>query len=181
MEVSEGERFRLEVRDHLSPKSLSGRPGNILVAVHDPNNLHHLQKTLEENDPKKTDVVVLSVNPSAPQEPRKSKEGAEQVMDEYETRVFSKVVYAAEKAGKPVSLIAVPGRDPYNLILQAAQKLHSSRVVISQSLWTPLVEQEQKVSQAWEQLQEPRPPLSVELVPDDNREETVQIHLGSSP
>lgn len=181
MEVSEEERFRLEVRDHLSPKSLSVRPGNTLVAVHDPNNLHHLQKALKENDPGKTDVVVLSVNRSAPQEPRKSKEGAERVIDEYETRVFSKVVYAAEKVGKPVSLIAVPGRDPYNLILQAAQKLRSSRVVISQSLWTPLDEQEQKVSQAWEKLQEPRPLVSVELVPDDDREETVQIHLGSSP
>jgi hypothetical protein len=62
MEEGEIERFRLEVRENLSPTSLQVRPSNVLVAVHDPNSLRHLGKVLEEIDPKKVDVVVLSVN-----------------------------------------------------------------------------------------------------------------------
>src|SRR5262249_15896517 len=53
-EVGE-ERFRLEVRDDLSPESLSVRPANTLVAVHDPDNLAHLRRVLATNDPEKTD------------------------------------------------------------------------------------------------------------------------------
>jgi hypothetical protein len=176
-EEREEERFRLEVRDHLSPESLSVRAGNILVAVHDPNNVRHLRKVLEKNDPTQSDVVVLSVNPNAPQDTRESKKLAKRVMDEYETRVFSKVVYAAEKVGKPVSLVAVPGKDPYSLILQAAQKLRSSRVVISRSSRTSLDEQEKDIRQAWEQLQSPRPQVRVEIVPDNHKEEIVQVDL----
>src|SRR5438067_5219932 len=47
------ERFRLQVRENLSPVSLQVRSGNILVAVHDPNRLSALQKALEEADPRK--------------------------------------------------------------------------------------------------------------------------------
>jgi amino acid transporter len=121
----EEERFRFKVRDHLSTRSLPVRSGNILVAVHDPNNLDHLEKVLEKNDPKKSDVVVLSVNPNGRQDVRTS----EDVIDQCETRIFSSVVHLAEKIGKPVSMVAVPGKDSDSLILQAAEKLHSSRVV----------------------------------------------------
>ena len=50
---AETERFRLQVRENLSPVSLQVRSGNILVAVHDPNRLSALQKALEEADPRK--------------------------------------------------------------------------------------------------------------------------------
>ncbi len=178
MEEGETERFRLGVRDNLSPQSLQVRPGNVLVAVHDPNNLRHLEKVLEETDPKKLDVVVLSVNSRSPDAGREANQEAGQVIDDCETRVFSKVVHAAEKAGKPVSLVAVPGRDPYSLILQAAQKLRSSRVVTSLSSTVSPGEQEQEIERAWEQLPVARPLISVEIVPDHDRS-PLRIDLGS--
>src|SRR5438067_1239010 len=98
---AETERFRLEVRNNLSAASLRVRPGNVLVAAHDPNNLKHLDKVLEETDPKERDIVMLSVNLNA-QPTTKELSDPAHVVGECETSVFSKVVYAAEKVGKPV-------------------------------------------------------------------------------
>ena len=75
----------------------------------------------------------------------------------------------AEKAGKQVALVAMAGREPYGLILQAAQRPQSSRVVISLSSNVSPPEQERQVVQAWGKNIAPGPRLSVELVPDDDQ------------
>jgi amino acid transporter len=179
-EESAEERFRLEVREHLSPESLPVRPANILVAVHDPDNLRHLSKVLEKNDPKTSDVVVLSVNPNSPQDARESMT-PEQVMGECDIRVFSRVVYAAERVGKPVALVALPGKDPYRLILQAAQQLRSARVVVSRSSATSLDQQEREIREAWHRLPSPRTRVSVAIVARDDKEESRQIDFEPPP
>jgi hypothetical protein len=163
------EKFRLEPRNNPSPESLHVRPGNILVEVHDPNKLSYLEKLLEEIDAEKIDVVVFSVNPNAANGSSSPDELAARVFDDCETLLFSRVVHVAEKVGKPISLIAAPGKDVYCLILTAAQKLNSSRVVIGASSSANSGEQERNIRQAWEQLPNPRPTLSVEIVPDDDR------------
>jgi hypothetical protein len=163
------EKFRLETRNNFSPESLHVRLGNILVEVHDPNKLSYLEKLLEEIDPKKLDVVVFSVNPNAANESSSPDELAARVFDDCETLLFSRVVHVAERVGKPVSLIAVPGKDVYCLILTAAQKLSSSRVVIGASSPANSGEQERNIRQAWEHLPNPRSTLSVEIVRDDGR------------
>ena len=165
-EESETELFRLEVRENLSPKSLGVRPGNILVAVHDPNNLSHLEKVLEENDPARTDVVVLSINADCPDAQSENPTELEEVINLCETKVFSKVVYIAEKVGKPAHLLAVPGKNVYELILLAASRLRSSHVVISLSEKTSAEDQEREIGEAWERLARPRPELRVEIMPD---------------
>ena len=48
-------------------------------------------------------------------------------------RVFTKVVTLAEKAGKHVELMVVPGTDPYDAIVQTAARLQSSRIVMGLS------------------------------------------------
>jgi len=177
-EEGEIERFRLDVRENLSPTSLQVRPGNVLVAVHDPNSLRHLGKVLEEIDPKKVDVVVLSVNLCAPEESRDLARQAEQIVDNYETLVFSRVVHIAEKAGKPVSLVAVAGKEPYHLILQAGHKLRPSRIVMGLSSAVSASEQHQEIRHAWEQLPPPQPTVTVEIVREDDQA-PIQIDLGS--
>jgi amino acid transporter len=174
MEEGEIERFRLEVRENLSPESLQVRPGNILIAVHDPYRLGHLEKMLEEIDPHDVGVVVLSVNVNAPVESRE----LEQVVDNYETLVFSRVVHVAEKIGKPVTLVAVAGKEPCDLILQAAQKLRSSRIVIHAASTVSTSEQTQEIIQAWEHLPNPRPRVTLEIVRDDDQT-SIQTDLGS--
>ena len=171
----EVERFRLEVREDLSAESLQVRPGNILVAVHDPERLHHLEKILAANDPAKADIVVLSVNTEyAPHGSDSKREEAERIVDEGETRVFSTAVAAAETAGKPVALVALPGGDPYRLIFEAAQKLHSARVVAGASSAEDLVAQRQEIEHAWREMPEPRRRLSVDVIPNDDSK---PVHL----
>jgi amino acid transporter len=165
-EESETELFRLEVRENLSYKSLGVRPGNVLVAIHDPHNLSHLEKVLDENNPSETDVVVLSVNPDCPETDSANPPTAEEVINTSETKIFSKAVYVAEKVGKPAHLIAVPGKDVYELILLAARKLRSSRAVLSLSEKEGAEEQERRIVRAWENLPRPRPELRVEIMPD---------------
>jgi hypothetical protein len=168
------EKFRLETRNNVSSESLHVRPGNILVEVHDPNKLSYLEKLLEGTAPKKFDVVVFSMNPNAANESSSPDELAARVFDDCETLLFSRVVHVAEKVGKPVSLIAAPGKDVYCLILTAAQKLSSSRVVIGASSPANSGEQERNMRRAWEQLPNPRPTLSVEIVRDGGR---VPVHF----
>ncbi len=177
MVEGEIERFRLKVGNNLSSESLRVRPGNVLVAVNDPHNVNHLQRVMTAADPKKLDVVVISVNPQALEEDRKGEKLAERVVDDFEARLFSRVVHIAEKVGKPASLVAVPGADPYSLILQAAQKLSSSRVVIGPSSSSSPTDQQREIRQAWEQLPSPRPKVLVEIVAD-NDQKSRQIDLG---
>jgi amino acid transporter len=176
-EESEIELFRLEVRENLSPKSLGVRPGNVLVAIHDPHNLSHLEKVLEENDPSAIDVVVISINADCPDAESENPTSPEEVIDRYETRVFSKAVYIAEKVGKPAHLMAVPGKDVCALILLAAHRLRSSRAVMSLSENVGAEEQERQIARAWDNLPRPRPELCVEIMPD-GEEAPWKVELG---
>jgi hypothetical protein len=132
---------------------------------------------LDTNDPQKSDIVVLSVNTKAKQEIDDNVTDAQKIIDECETSIFSKVVYAAEKIGKTLRLVAVPGRDPYSLILQAAQKLGSSRIVVSQSSRLSLAEQKERIIRAKNELKTPID-ATVEIVPRQTTRSSVQIQLG---
>jgi amino acid transporter len=176
IEEIETERFRLEIREDLSPNSLHIRPGNVVVAVHNPHNVSHLGRVLEQTDPSQSDVVVISVNCNPPDDDSNPGQEAEHVVGDFETQVFSNVVYAAEKVGKPVSLIAVCGSDPYGLILLAALKLVSSRVVIGPSASVCPGEQEQEIEEAWERLAGPKPAMTLEII-EDHDEARLRINL----
>jgi len=176
MEEGEIERFRLKVGNNLSPEALHVRPDNLIVAVNDPDNVIQLQKVMAATDPDKVDVVVLSVNPQSTDSRTRPDELANRVVDEYEARLFSRAVHIAEKVGKPATLVAVPGDDPYSLILQAAQKLTSSRVVMGPSSSKSLTEQQREIEQAWKQLPIPRHKVLVEIIPDIDQT-AIQINL----
>jgi amino acid transporter len=177
IEVGELERFRLETRENLSPEALGVRPGNILVAVDAPHGLRHLQKTLEEIDPDNVDVVALAVNVNAPVASGDLDKQADQVVDNHETLIFSRAVHIAEKIGKPVSLMAIAGKELYELILEAARKLRSSRVVIGASSTISADEQKRQASQAWEHLPPPRPTLCLEIVPGNDQRDVSTLNL----
>ena len=165
---AETERFRLQVRENLSPASLQVRSGNILVGIHDPNHLAALRKALEETNPREHDIVALSVNSNV-REPATEITDPAQVMDECETSVFSQVVHETEKVGKPVWPVAIAGRNCYDLILQAAHQLCSSRVVFGLSSEIGLSEQQQEITAAWQRLPSAQT-LCVEVVPGGNRQ-----------
>ncbi len=90
------------------------------------------------------------------------------------------MVTLAEKTGKHVELMVVPGSSPYEAVVQTAARLQSSRIVMGLSPKLTPSEQGAEVGYYWEQLPEPRPSLSLEIVLD-NQKDTVFFNLGPHP
>jgi amino acid transporter len=176
------EQFRLDSSEEITRETLHLRPGNILVAVRNPVHLEHLQKTLEKTDTRKVDIVAVSVHRLSQAASGEHDLGASQIFSSPETEVFTKVVSLAEKAGKHVELLAVAGTDPWLSILQTAQRLESARIVTGLSPryeFNP-AEQGKIFGEAWEQLQAPRPSVSLEVVLRDPRN-SLYYNLGPHP
>jgi amino acid transporter len=178
--AQEMEKFRLDPHADLTNDSVSARPGNVLVAVRNPNHLQHLGRILEKTDTRKMDIVVLTVHGVTQAASGEHGLDSSQIFSEDETTVFSQVVTLAEKAGKHVELMVVPGSDPYQAVVQTAARLESSRIVMGLSPKLTPSEQGAQVGYYWEQLPEPRPSLSLEIVLE-NQKDTVFFNLGPHP
>jgi hypothetical protein len=77
------------------------------------------------------------------------------------------VVSVAEKEGKHVSLLVVPGSNVFDTILLTAQRLQSSRVVTGFSEKLSPDQQGKLTGDAWERLPEPKPRLTLQLIRKD--------------
>jgi hypothetical protein len=176
----EMEKFNLNTKEDLSAQSACVRPGNVIVAVRNPNRLEHLQRVLEKTDSRRIDIVVLSVRQVT--QAGSGEHGLEvgQIFSTDEIEVFSKVVNLAEKSGKHVELMVVPGGNPYAAIVQTAQRLESSRIVTGLSPKMTPAEQGAAVGREWENLPEPRPSVSLEIVVP-GEEESIFFNLGPHP
>jgi amino acid transporter len=176
------EQFRLDQSTEVSQQNLHARPGNVLVACRNPFHLEHLEKTLAKTDTRKVDIVVLSVHRVTAAASGEYDLNADQIFAIAEQDLFTKVVTIAEKAGKHVELLAVAAADPWVGMVQTAQRLQSSRIVTGLS---PLfadnpADQGKVVGEAWEQLEAPRPSLSLEVVlPDVSK--SLFFNLGPHP
>ncbi|MGO9012304.1 MAG: amino acid permease [Bryobacteraceae bacterium] len=176
----EMEKFLLDARDDLTAGTVGVRPGNVLVAVRNPHRLQHLARILHKTDTRKMDIVVLSVRQVTQAASGEHPLDTGQIFSEAETNVFSHVVTLAEKAGKHVELMVVPGTDPYEAVVQTAARLRSSRIVMGLSPKLTPPEQGALVGSYWEQLPEPRPSLSLEIVLE-NEKDVVFFNLGPHP
>jgi amino acid transporter len=177
---TELEKFRVDARQDLTAETVHVRPGNVLVAVRNPNRLEHLDRILRKTDMRKMDIVVLSVRQVSPAGSGEHPLGTDQIFSDDETTVFTRVVSLAEKAGKHVELMVVPGTDPYEAVVQTAARLQSSRIVMGLSPKLTPAEQGELVGRHWEHLPEPRPSLSLEIVLE-NQKDVMFINLGPHP
>ncbi len=174
-EDSHLEQFRVAGSPEVAAESIGVRPGNVLVAVRDPNALQGLHYTLEHTDTVKQDIVVMTVRlfrslsgPAVVDEKR--------TFDQYERELFTNVVAVAERAGKPVSLLVVPGANTYHTIVTTAQRLESSTIIEEASAQRSVLEQSKLTGDAWEDLPEPRPRLDLRILAPDNT--MTAVHLG---
>jgi hypothetical protein len=160
------EQFRVFDNPELDFGLVGVRTGNVLVTVRDPNRLYHLQSVLARTDTTRQDIVVLSIRltPRRHSFSGSTTYEAKDVFDTYEQELFSRVVSLAEKQGKPVSLLVVPGGEVFDTIMMTAQRLDSSRVVSGLSTKLSTDEQAKLTGDAWERLPEPKPRLVLEII-----------------
>ena len=135
---------------------------------------------LDKTDTRRIDIVVLSVRQVTQAGSGEHPLDVSQIFSMDETEVFTKVVNLAEKAGKHVELMVVPGGNPYAAIMATAERLQSSRIVTGLSPKMSPAEQGATVGREWENLPEPRPSLSLEIVVP-GEEESIFFNLGPHP
>ncbi len=172
------EEFNLEHQPHVDTAHLAARPGCILVAVRDYNNLEHFKRILEKTNLRRHDVVVMTVHPMSSGAGEFELQN-EQLFGSYEQELFSRVVTVAEKEGKPVELLVVPATDPFAAMIQAANQLKASRLVTGVSAKMASEELARRIGMAWEALPEPRHPLSLEVIRPDRQ--STFVNLGPHP
>jgi nucleotide-binding universal stress UspA family protein len=172
------EEFNLELQTEIATTSLRARPGSILVAVRDVNNLAHLRSVLQKTNMRRHDIVVMTVR-QVSSGAGSFQLGENQLFTDYERELFSKVVTMAEKEGKTVELLVVPSNDPFEAIVQAAAKLQATRVVTGASQRMDSAELARRIGLAWERLPEPRLPFSLEVLAPDRP--SFFVNLGPHP
>ena len=177
---AELEKFRLDTPPEVSTTSANARPGNVLVTVRNPNQLDHVRQVIEKTNTSKIDIVVLTVKVLTEAGSGEHELNPDQVFTDDIAKLFSNIVTVAEKAGKHVELMVVPGVDPAWAIMETAQRLESSLIVMGLSGKLTMDEQAKMYGNAWERLPEPRPQLSLQIIDPDNGVQRF-FNLGPHP
>ncbi|MBI2387412.1 MAG: APC family permease [Elusimicrobia bacterium] len=136
------------------------RPNRVLVAVRDPGNLYHLNKTLETHDSETTDLVVFT---------SRIRKGLSLVdetvsMDHDEEKLFTRVIEAAEKHGKTVTPMLVVSNEPFYAITQAAQAVGATEVVFGVSAKLSTDAQLERLAMTWGSLQKDKQPVRFRIL-----------------
>ena len=179
-DAGELEKFNLEEAPAFDVILPQARPGGVLVAVRNPNRLDAVQQALDKTNTREMDIVVMTVKNVTSAGSGEHDLDPEQVFSTDIQFLFSKVVSLAEKAGKHVELLVVPGPDPNEVILETAAKLKSGVIMIGVSGKMPVEAFAKSFGDAWENLPAPKPKLSLEIVSPDMTERNY-INLGPHP
>ncbi len=173
------EQFNLDMRPEISTESIHVRPGCILIAVRDYNRMEHLRSVLQKTNIRKHDVVVMTIRGVSTAGTGEYALNENQLFSEYERELFSRVVSLAEKEGKPVELLTVPGVNPFDAMVQAASTIKASRLVSGVSARMDSEELARRIGAAWERLPEPRHAFSLEIISPDRP--SIFVNLGPHP
>ena len=152
----EMDHFRLAPQEHISGETVEVAPGNSLCVVRDYNTLDHLKKSLDMTHTGKRDLVVMTVQVMLGPDAGHADINQDQLFTRYEQLLFSRVTAVAEKAGKHVNLLVVPGTNIFDAIAQTAAQLESADVWAGRSSVMEPRDQAKRMGEAWERL--PRRP-----------------------
>jgi len=172
------EQFNLEMQPEVAGESVHARPACILVAVRDYSRMAHLLNVLVKTNLRRHDIVVMTVR-GVSTGAGEYELGQNQLFTDYERELFTRVVAMAEKEGKTVDLLVVPGVNPFDAMVQTAAKLQASRLVTGVSAKMDSEELARRIGTAWENLPEPRHAFSLEII-TPGRPSTF-VNLGPHP
>lgn len=172
----EEEEFNLVVQPALDAAAIHARPGCVVVAVRDYNNVLPLKYALEKTSVRRQDIVVLTIRPlSTGSAEYDLKE--DQIFGSHEKHLFTRVVTAAENEGKHVELLVAPAANPFDGMVRVAAQLGCSRLVTGVSPHMAPEELSRRIGLAWENLPEPRHPFALTLI----RPNQPAIHVNLGP
>ena len=166
--------FQLLPSDDVDLRRAEARPGNFLVPVRRPHVLTHLVSAIRAAGDR--DVVAMTVRvvgldvPDDPtQDPRAT---------EHERQLFSAVMAAAEREGRAVRLMIVPGVNVFDAVIETALRLKSSEIHTGESETLSADDQARLLGEAWERASKPSG-VDVRLVVYHPRGTTAAYHLGA--
>lgn len=172
------EQFNLDVKADISADVVRVRPGCVVVAVRDYGRMAHLQTVLQKTNTRKQEIVVMSVR-GITTGAGEYELGENQIFTEYERELFSRVVALAEKEGKTVDLLVVPGVNPFDAMVHTAVRLQASRLVTGVSARMDSNELARRIGRSWENTPPPRHAFSLEIISPDRP--SIFVNLGPHP
>lgn len=139
------ERVNVQLESTATPASIGcEHERRILVATRDPKSLIQLRRVLNEIDPKKTDIVVMTVNRVL-----STGETTSDLLPIEEQELLTQIVNVAEKFGLHVTPLIVPANDPIYAIAKAAYDLNVQEIILGKSEKTSVEIQVEKFTFAW--------------------------------
>jgi magnesium transporter len=166
--------FQLLPSGDVDLRHVEVRPGNFLVPVRRPHVLTHLIAALRAAHGR--DVVAVTVRlvgVDLPDDPAQNP----RITDD-ERRLLSAVVAAAEREGRAVRLMIVPGGNVFDSVIETALRLESSEIHVGESETLSADDQARLLGDAWERASKP-PAVDVRLVVHHPRGTTAAYHLGA--
>ncbi|HYX42276.1 MAG TPA: hypothetical protein VE821_11290, partial [Pyrinomonadaceae bacterium] len=109
-------------------------------------------KALELTHTGKRDLVVMTVQVMKGPDAGYEHIGEQHLFTNYEQLLFSRVTALAEKAGKHVDLLVVPGAHIFDVIAQTAAHLDAADIWAGRSSVMSPEEQAKRMGEAWERL-----------------------------
>jgi hypothetical protein len=142
----------VQPQEVISGETVEVRPGNALCVVRDYNTLEHVKKALDITHTGKRDFVVMTVQVMKGPDAGYEDISQNQLFTRYEQLLFSRVTAVAEKAGKHVDLLVVPGTNVFDAIAQTAAHLDSADIWAGRSSVMEPADQAKLIGDAWERL-----------------------------
>jgi amino acid transporter len=157
------DQFQLMREADVGLDQLHARAGCVLVPVRDYNTLRHLDQALVETDTQHRDIVVMTVRLLSGPDAGVSDIEREELFTGYEQLLFTKVVSIAERHGRAVKLLVVPGTNAFDALARTAVRLQAREIVLGGSAKMSAEAQALQFGQIWDRIPHERE-LITELV-----------------
>jgi len=157
------DQFQLMREADVGLDQLHARPGCVLVPVRDYNTLKHLDSALVETDTGQRDIVVMTIRLLKGPDAGVSDIEGDELFTDYEQLLFTRVVSIAERHGRAVKLLVVPGTNIFDALARTAVRLQAREIVLGGSAKMSADAQALQFGQIWDRIPHDRG-LVTELV-----------------